>query len=161
MRGPLQGMQEFFLGSLYSEFKTLEALSESFPQFHGFSVASRLNPMSPQHHGGSMIKFYWSLFGPDQAVRKASKLISKVEAGAFSDVNHLFGMENKKKRERTKIAPLKTKYQKNNELRRSIELGQHYPPIPNSEKVESHRRFKFFGCSSFPSVMTSEDLVHL
>lgn len=169
LRGHLRDNPQMFLGQLYGDFKTTTALMESFPAFRTFYLGSRLNPLSPQHHGGSIIRHLWMDFGPQRFVNKTRKLTEKVEKQGFLDVNHYFGMEErgysplisaKMPKAKMQRIPHKKKHEKNMELRRSIELGQHYPPLPNSQKVQLSC-WKYCNCTSDPQTMTSACYAHL
>lgn len=113
-----------------------------------------------------MMKHLWVDFGPQRFIKKISSLTEKVEKQGFLDVNHYFGMEERgcspltsKEMPKTKMQRTihKKKHKKNMELRRAIELGQHYPPLPNSKKAEPG----CWNCGSDAQTMTSACYAHL
>jgi len=171
LKGHLSGNREMFLGMLCSEFKTNLALSGKFKSFLKFYVSSRTNPMSPQHHGGSLFRYLWQVFGTPATAKKCSALTVKVKNKEFEDVEHTFGIEERisssSKKGRNKGMSQGKKIEKTMALRRSIELGQHYPPLPNLKtKIKDKDACKrgcwqICGCASLPQAMTSECCAHL
>merc|ERR1711939_1009327 len=85
---------ENFIGYMYMQMKTLEAMGEKCPGFMDFFMTSRTNLNSPKHHKGGLPRMLWSLYGPAQMHKFGKKLIKKVESLGYDGIDHRFGIES-------------------------------------------------------------------